>query len=69
MMTDASEAATAARRLRRQRRVSTVLDVAGALLVVAGVALWSVPVALVVAGVGVLLAAHPIPVSVLGRRR
>ncbi len=46
---------------RRRERVSTVLELAGAALIVAGVALWSVPVALVVAGVLCLLVAHPIP--------
>lgn len=40
---------------------STVLDVLGAGLIVAGVALWSAPVAFVVAGVFLLIAAHPLP--------
>tara|TARA_R100000365_G_C2745286_1_gene74089 strand:- start:311 stop:514 length:204 start_codon:yes stop_codon:yes gene_type:complete len=40
---------------------STVLDLVGAALIVAGIALWSVPVALVVAGLLVLVAAHPLP--------
>jgi len=41
---------------------ATVLDIIGAGLVVAGIALWSIPVAVVVAGVAVLLIAHPIPI-------
>jgi hypothetical protein len=47
---------------KRAERITTVLDGAGAILVVAGVALWSIPVALVVAGLAVLLIAHPIPI-------
>lgn len=42
-----------------------VLEVLGVLLIVAGLALWSLPVAFVVAGVAVLLSVHPLPV---GRR-
>ena len=38
------------------------LELAGAVLVVAGVAMWSVAVALIVAGLALLLAAHPLPV-------
>lgn len=41
---------------------STVLDASGAALVVAGVALLSIPVAFIVAGLAVLLIAHPITV-------
>ncbi|WP_292729631.1 hypothetical protein [Microbacterium sp. UBA837] len=52
---------------KERRDWSTILDILGALLIVAGVALWSIPVALVVAGVAVLLAAHPI--TVRGWRR
>jgi len=33
----------------------------GAALIVAGIALWSIPAALIAAGIGVLLIAHPIP--------
>lgn len=47
---------------KRAERTTTILDGAGAVLVVAGVALWSIPVALVVAGLAVLLIAHPIPI-------
>lgn len=39
-----------------------LLDALGAVLIVAGIALWSVPVALIAAGVAVLLIVHPIPV-------
>lgn len=46
----------------RAELVSTGLDVLGSGLVVAGISLWSVPVALVVAGIAVLLAAHPITI-------
>ncbi|UUE19333.1 hypothetical protein [Microbacterium sp. J1-1] len=47
---------------RAERIRATLLDAAGAALIVAGLALWSIPVALVVAGVAVLLIAHPIPI-------
>lgn len=58
------EEAQAAKIIARRRAAirSTVLDAAGAALVVAGVALWSVPAGLVVAGVAVLLIAHPITI-------
>ena len=39
-------------------------EVLGAGLIVAGVAAWSVPVALIVAGVAVLLSVYRIPVRV-----
>lgn len=40
---------------------ASVLEVVGSLLIVGGVAMWSVPVALILAGVALLLIAHPIP--------
>lgn len=36
-----------------------ILEVVAVVLIVGGVAMWSLPVALVVAGVAVLLIAHP----------
>ncbi|MEV7874517.1 hypothetical protein [Microbacterium sp. NPDC089188] len=38
-----------------------VLEVIGVALIVAGLAMWSPPVALIVAGVAVLLVVHPLP--------
>jgi len=40
----------------------TVLEVVGAVLIIAGVAWWSIPVGLIVAGAAVLLMAHPIEI-------
>lgn len=39
-----------------------LLEALGVLLIVAGVAMWSLPVALIIAGVAVLLIVHPLPV-------
>lgn len=41
-------------------RVTAALELTAAVLVVVGVALWSIPVALVIAGAAVWLAAHPV---------
>lgn len=40
--------------------VTTVLELVGAACIVAGIGFWSIPAALIVAGAGLLLAAHPI---------
>lgn len=47
---------------RAARIRDAVLDAAGAALVVAGIALWSIPAALIAAGAAVLLIAHPITI-------
>lgn len=39
-----------------------LLEALGVLLIVVGVAMWSPPVALIIAGVAVLLIVHPLPV-------
>jgi cytochrome c-type biogenesis protein CcmH/NrfF len=44
----------------REQIVENALEIVGTVLIVVGLALWSVPVALVVAGAAVLLMAHPI---------
>lgn len=61
-MTDQEQMAAQIVRRQRAERISTILDAVAALLIVGGVALWSIPVALVVAGLAVLLIAHPIPI-------
>ena len=47
----------------RDEILSTFLDLVAAGLIVFGVALWSVPVALILAGLAVLLATHPLPIG------
>ncbi|MDQ1111172.1 hypothetical protein QE418_000620 [Microbacterium testaceum] len=39
-----------------------LLEALGVLLIVVGVAMWSLPVALIIAGIAVLLIVHPLPV-------
>lgn len=51
---------------RRKRRAAiweAVLELLGAGLIVAGVALWAPPLAFVLAGIAVLLIAHPLPIT------
>jgi len=59
-MTDPNVLAAQRAATKKAERRSTALDIAGAALVVAGIALWSIPAALIVAGLAALLAAHPI---------
>lgn len=61
-MTEQEQLAAEIVRRKQAERVSTILDAAAALLIVGGVALWSIPVAMVVAGLAVLLIAHPITI-------
>jgi len=62
-MTDPNVLAAQRAAAKKAERRSTALDIAGAALVVAGIALWSIPAALIVAGLASLLAAHPILVK------
>ncbi|REC98338.1 hypothetical protein DEU35_1438 [Microbacterium sp. AG157] len=39
-----------------------LLEALGVLLIVVGVAMWSLPVALIIAGIAVLLIVHPLPI-------
>lgn len=61
-MSDAEALAAQVADRRRAELRSTLLDGVGAALVVAGVALFSIPAGFIVAGIAVLLVAHPIPI-------
>ena len=49
-------------------RLKTILEAIGALLIVVGIALVSIPLALIAAGGFVLLAAYPIKIPKRGKR-
>lgn len=55
-MTDPNE-----KESRRKERVTTAFELLGVGLVVGGLAMWAPPVALIVAGLGCFVIAHPIP--------
>jgi hypothetical protein len=44
----------------RTELLTTVLEVVGIALIVVGISLWSIPVALIVAGIGALAASYAI---------
>ncbi|KQR91296.1 MAG: hypothetical protein J0I33_00080 [Microbacterium ginsengisoli] len=46
---------------RRKERIASGFELIGIALVVVGIALWAPPVALIVAGLGCFVIAHPIP--------
>lgn len=52
----------------RAEKITTVLEVVGIALIVIGISLWSIPLALIVAGVGALAASYAIKPWRGGRR-
>lgn len=48
--------------------LTSVAEAVGAALIIAGIACWSIPAALIAAGLAVLVIAHPLPVRGRARR-